>query len=165
MSQMTYAIQSPRASHYGVKNVLKSEVAKIFTLRSTAITLGLGLVASLLVTGLVCKNQGHPEGGFEGFDPTQNSLTGMVVAALFLGVFGVMLISSEYSSGTIRTTLAATPRRPLLLATKGAVMAGITVVFCEILSLLNFFVGQAFLSSAGAPTATLSSRAHSGRSS
>jgi ABC-2 type transport system permease protein len=157
MSQMTYAIQPPRASHYRVKNVLKSEVAKTFTLRSTALTLGLSLVASLLVTVLVCKNQGHPAGGFQDFDPTENSLTGMVVAALFLGVFGVMLVTSEYSSGTIRSTLAATPRRPLVLATKAAVMAGITVVFCEVLSLLNFFVGQAFLSSAGTPTATLSS--------
>ena len=156
MTQMTYAIQSPRTAHYRVKNVLRSEVAKILTLRSTAITLGLSLVASLVVTGLVCRNQGQPPPG-SGFDATQNSLTGMVVAALFLGVFGVLLISGEYSSGTIRTTLAATPRRPVLLATKTGVMAVITVVFCEISSLLNFFGGQAFLSGAGTPTATLGS--------
>ncbi len=154
---MTYAIQPPRTAHYRVKNVLRAEVSKILTLRSTFITLGLSLVASLLVTALVCRNQGNPQGGFQDFDPTQNSLTGMVVAALTLGVFGVLLISSEYSSGTVRTTLAATPRRTVLLAAKTGVAAAVTVVFCEILSFLNFFLGQAILAGAGTPTATLGS--------
>ena len=81
----------------------------------------------------------------------------MIVAALTLGVFGVLLVSSEYSSGTIRTTLAATPRRPVLLATKIGIAAAATIVFCELLSFLTFFTGQAILSGGGAPSATLGS--------
>jgi ABC-2 type transport system permease protein len=159
MSQeMTFAIQSPRAAHYRVKNVLKSEMAKIFTLRSTLITLGLTVVTCVLVTGLVTNQAGHHDPGwYGGFDPTQTSLTGMVVAALTLGVFGVLLISSEYSSGTIRSTLAATPGRPVLIATKAGVTAAVTVVFCELLSFVSFFVGQAILSAGDAPTANLGS--------
>ncbi len=57
-------------------------------------------------------------------------------------MFGALLITGEYSSGTIRTTLAATPRRPLLLATKMAVTAVVMVVFCEVLSFLSFFLGR-----------------------
>ena len=49
-------------------------------------------------------------------------------------MFGALLITGEYSSGTIRTTLAATPRRPILLAAKIGVAAAATVVFCELLS-------------------------------
>jgi len=144
--------------HYRVKHVARSEIAKILTLRSTAITLGLTFIACLLVTGLVTHNAlHHVPGYYVGFDPTQASLTGMITVALTGGVFGALLITGEYSSGTIRTTLAAAPRRPFLLATKMGVTAILTVVFCEVLSFLSFFLGQAILSGGGAPSATLAS--------
>ena len=111
------------------------------------------------MTGLVTHAALHHGPGFYGFDPTQESLTGMITVALTGGVFGALLITGEYSSGTIRTTLAATPKRPILLATKIGVTAVLTVVFCEVLSFLTFFLGQAILSGGGAPTATLASPA------
>jgi ABC-type transport system involved in multi-copper enzyme maturation permease subunit len=144
--------------HYRLTHVLKSEMAKIVTLPSTAITLGLTVVAGLLVTGLVTNSALHHGPDFyNGFDPTQNALTGLIVAGLTGGVFGALLITAEYSSGTIRTTLAATPRRPLLLAAKLGVAAVATVVFFEVLSFLSFFLGQAILSGGGAPSASLGS--------
>ncbi len=72
-------------------------------------------------------------------------------------MFGALLITGEYSSGTIRTTLAATPKRPLLLVTKMGVTAALTVVFCELLSFVSFFLGEAILSGGGAPSASLGS--------
>ena len=156
--EMTQAIQTAPLGHYRVKHVVKSEVVKILTLPSTAITLGLTVVAGLLVTGLVTNAALHHGPGFyNGFDPTQQSLTGLIVAGLTGGVFGALLITGEYSSGTIRTTLAATPRRPLLLAAKIGVAAAATVVFCELLSFVAFFLGQAILSGGGAPSASLGS--------
>jgi ABC-type transport system involved in multi-copper enzyme maturation permease subunit len=156
---MTDTLQALPRGHYTPRQVARSEIAKIFTLRSTAITLGLTFVATLLVTGLVTNNALHHGPGYYafGFDPTQESLTGMIVAALTGGVLGALLISSEYSSGTIRTTLAATPKRPVLLATKMGVIAALTVVFFELLSFLSFFLGQAILSGGGLPTASLAS--------
>jgi hypothetical protein len=68
-----------------------------------------------------------------------------------------LLITAEYSTGTIRATLAATPRRPIVLAAKISVTAAATVVFCELLSFVSFFLGQAILSGGGAPSATLGS--------
>lgn len=153
---MTQAVQAAPRGHYGVKHVVKSEVVKILTLPSTAITLGLTVVAGLLVTGLVSNAALHHGPGFYyGFDPTQRALTGLIVAGLTGGVFGALLITGEYSSGTIRTTLAATPKRPSLLAAKIGVTAVATVAFCELLSFVSFFLGQAILSGGGAPSASL----------
>lgn len=155
---MSQALQDTRQSRYRVNHVLRSETLKILTLRSTAITIGLTVVAALLVTGLVTNaTLHHGPGYYIGFDATQNSLTGMIVAALTGGVFGALLITGEYSSGTIRATVAATPRRPLLLAAKIGVAAAAAVVFCELLSLASFFLGQAVLSAGGAPSANLGS--------
>ncbi len=150
-------LDAPRG-HYRPKNIARSEVAKIMTLRSTAITVGLTVVACLLVTGLASHAATHRAPGYyQGFDPTQQSLSGMITVALAGGVFGALLITGEYSSGTIRSTLAAAPRRPLLLATKLGVTTGLTMAFSVVLSFVSFFLGQAILSSGGAPTATLAS--------
>lgn len=150
-------LDAPRG-HYRPKHIARSELAKILTLRSTAITVGLTVVACLLVTGLASHAATHHGPGYyQGFDPTQQSLSGMITVALAGGVFGALLITSEYSSGTIRSTFAAAPKRPMLLATKLAVTTGLTMAFSVVLSFVSFFLGQAILSNGGAPTATLAS--------
>jgi ABC-2 type transport system permease protein len=155
---MTQAIQTSPLGHYRIKHVVRSEIAKILTLPSTAITLGLTVALGLLVTGLVSNAAlHHGVYWYDGFDPTQSTLTGLIVAGLTGGVFGALLITGEYSSGTIRTTLAATPRRGVLLAAKLSVTAAAMVVFCEVLSFISFFLGQAILSGGGAPSASLGS--------
>lgn len=155
---MIQAIQPAPPGHYRARHVAKSEVVKMITLRSTAITLGFTVVASLLVTALVTHAALHQDPNYYlGFDPTQESIVGLIVACLTGGVFGALLITGEHSSGTIRTTLAATPRRGLLLATKIGVTAVATLVFCELLSFVSFFLGQAILSGGGAPSANLGS--------
>jgi ABC-type transport system involved in multi-copper enzyme maturation permease subunit len=155
---MTLAIQTAPREHYRLKHVVKSEVVKIVTLRSTAITLGLTVAVGLLVTGLVTNAAlHHGPGYYSGFDPTQAALTGLIVAGLTGGVFGALLVTGEYSSGTIRTTLAATPKRRVLLAAKIGVTAATTVVFCELLSFVSFFLGEGILSGSGAPSANLGS--------
>lgn len=155
---MTTAIENPPRGHYRMRDVAKFELAKILTLRSTAITLGLTIVASLLVTGLATHSALHqnPEYYF-GFDPTQQALAGLIAAALTGGVFGALLVTGEYASGTIRTTLAAVPKRPFLLGTKVGVTALVTLVFCEVLSFAAFFLGEGILSGGGAPSAGLGS--------
>ena len=153
---MTDTLQTIPSARYAPKHVAKSEITKILTLRSTAIMLGLTFVACLLVTGLVTNHAAHnPRNWGWGFDPTQESLSGMITTALTGGVFGALLITSEYASGTIRSTLAATPKRTFLLTVKTTVAAVLTVVFCELLSFVAFFLGQAILSGSGAPHATL----------
>ena len=158
MTTTETTLRAEPRGHYGILHLARAEVAKIGTLRSTAITVGLTVVAALVVTGLVTHAQlAHTLLPNSGFDPTQTSLTGMIVVALTGGVFGALLITNEYSSGMIRSTLAAAPNRPFLLAVKIGVSALVTVVFCEVLSFACFFLGQAILSGGGAPSATLAS--------
>jgi ABC-2 type transport system permease protein len=153
---MSQAIQTAPLGHYRVKHVAKSEMVKILTLRSTAITLALTVCLSLLVTGLVANSALHqPPSYYFGFDPTQQSLVGLIVAGLTGGVFGALLITGEYASGTIRTTLSATPKRPVLLVAKIGVTTVITAAFCEFLSFVSFFLGQIVLAGGGAPSASL----------
>lgn len=150
---MTQAVTAAPAGRYSMKNVVRSELVKIVTLRSTAVTLAITVVAALLVTGLVANaDVGQQAPFYIGFDPTQASLTGLIVAGLTGGVFGALIITGEYSSGTIRTTLSATPRRPILLTAKVGVTAVAMVVFCEVLSFASFFLGQAILSGQQTPS-------------
>ena len=161
MTVTDVTVQAARPSsltRYRVKHVVKSEIVKIATLPSTAITLGLTVVFGLLVTGLVTNAAlNHGPDYYNGFDPTQTALTGLIVAGLTGGVFGALLITGEYASGTIRSTLAATPKRPVVLTAKLGVTAVVMTAFCEVLSFVAFLMGQAILSTGGAPSASLGS--------
>jgi ABC-2 type transport system permease protein len=68
----------------------------------------------------------------------------------------VLAVSGEYGTGTIRSSLSAAPRRPLLLLGKALVVGGIALAVGEVLVFASFWIGQAVLSAGGAPTATLS---------
>ena len=78
-------------------------------------------------------------------DLTNNALAGVVPGLLLAGALGVLTMTSEYSSGTIRVTLAAIPRRPLVLAAKAAVFGGVTLVVGEAASFIAFLAAAATL--------------------
>jgi ABC-type transport system involved in multi-copper enzyme maturation permease subunit len=141
---------------YGLKQVIRAEVAKITTLRSTVLTLLITVAGMTVVTAIATNSALHKSPDwYQGFDPTNQSLTSLLIGILTMGVFGVMVVTGEYSSGTIRTSLSATPRRPLLLAGKALVAGSAMLVLCEVLSFACFGLGQAILSGGGAPSAHL----------
>jgi ABC-type transport system involved in multi-copper enzyme maturation permease subunit len=88
------------------------------------------------------------------WDPTNVSLYGIFIAQVAIAVLGVLCISSEYSSGMIRASLTAVPKRGRVLAAKSLVFAAVTFVVGEVTSFAAFFVGQALISG-HAPTAAL----------
>jgi ABC-type transport system involved in multi-copper enzyme maturation permease subunit len=141
---------------YGLKQVIRSEVAKITTLRSTLWTLLITLAGMTVVTAIATNSVLHRSADwYQGFDPTNQAMAGLLIGVLTMGVFGVMVVTGEYSSGTIRTSLASTPRRPLLLAAKVIVAGAAMLALCEALSFACFALGQAILSGGGAPSAHL----------
>ena len=141
---------------YGLKQVIRSEVAKVTTLRSTLWTLLITVAGMTVVTGLATNSVLHKSPDwYQGFDPTNQSMVGLLIGILTMGVFGVMVVTGEYSSGTIRTSLSSTPRRPLLLVGKVLVVGTAMLVLCEALSFACFGIGQAILSGGGAPSAHL----------
>jgi ABC-type transport system involved in multi-copper enzyme maturation permease subunit len=80
------------------------------------------------------------------FNPTTFSLSGIGLAQLAVAVLAVLAITSEYGTGTIRSTFAAIPHRQTVLAAKGVVLAAVTAVVGITSSLAAFLVGQAILS-------------------
>ena len=78
-------------------------------------------------------------------DITSNVLGGVAVGLLLTGVLGVLAMTNEYTSGTIRASMAAIPNRPLLLAGKAFVFAVASLVVGEIASFTAFFAGTAAL--------------------
>jgi ABC-2 type transport system permease protein len=139
----------------GLSQTMRAEWTKLASLRSTRWTLLITAVGTFLVTFLATHSAlHHPKGWYPGFDPTNQSLAGLAIGSLALGVLGILAVSGEYGSGTIRSSLAAMPRRGVLLTAKVAVVGLSTLIIGEVLSFLSFFEGQAVLSG-GAPTASL----------
>jgi ABC-2 type transport system permease protein len=144
-----------RPWHAGLRQAMAAEWTKLVSLRSTRWTLLVTAVGTLLVTYLATRSSlHHTPGWYQGFDPTNQSLAGLAVASLAIGVLGVLAMSGEYGTGTIRSSLAAMPRRGVLLTAKVVVVGISTLVVGEALGFLAFFEGQAVLSG-GAPTASL----------
>jgi ABC-type transport system involved in multi-copper enzyme maturation permease subunit len=139
----------------GLRQAIRAEWTKLVSLRSTRWTLLVTAAGTLLVTFLAARGALHHSAfWYQGFDPTNQSLAGLAVASLAIGVLGVLVVSGEYGTGTIRSSLAAMPRRGVLLTAKLAVVGLSTLVIGEVLSFVSFFEGQAVLSG-GAPTASL----------
>jgi ABC-2 type transport system permease protein len=88
------------------------------------------------------------------FDPVNDSYTGLALGQLLFGALGVLAISTEFSSGLIRATFAATPGRPRVLAAKAAVLGVVTLIAGEIFAFAAYAAGEAMLKSP-APHATL----------
>lgn len=131
-------------------NVLRSEWTKLWSLRSTRWSLlfafvtmaGLGpLIATVTMSrwGRLSLHERIT------FDPINTALGGYHLAQLAIGVLGVLVISGEYSTGQIRSTLMAVPRRLPVLWAKAATFAGVAFTLTLIASLIAFFVSQAVL--------------------
>jgi hypothetical protein len=137
-----------------------SEWTKLRTVRSTIYSLALMVVLTIgigiLTTAVVAFRWQHLDPGFRAtFDPVRLSLAGLLFGQLALGVLGVLVVSSEYGTGTIKATFTAVPNRPLVLVAKVVVFGAVALVLSEALLFVTYFIGQAILTGS-APHATLS---------
>ena len=140
-------------------DVLRSEWTKLCSLRSTFWALTVTVVLGIGLGAAISAATAHGYAKFSvssklSWDPTAVSLDGMAIASLAIAVLGVLCISSEYSSGMIRTSLIAVPKRGRVLAAKSLVVAAAAFIVGEVTSFAAFFVGQAVISG-HAPTAAL----------
>jgi ABC-type transport system involved in multi-copper enzyme maturation permease subunit len=138
----------PETGRAGFGDALRSEFTKIRSTRSTYWTL-LALVVVCVGIGALASagTASHPQGiSPTNFDATQQSLAGLYVGQLVIAVLGALTITSEYSTGMIRTSLSVQPRRGVVFAAKAVVFAAVTLVIGLIASFGSFFVGQAILS-------------------
>ncbi|MFE9608788.1 ABC transporter permease [Streptomyces sp. NPDC006012] len=132
--------------------VIRSEWTKIRSVASTVWTLSLAVVVTIALGMLISalsrsQFDDMPARERVSFDPTYVSFAGMTLGQLALIVFGVLVVSNEYSTGMIRTSLAAVPRRGTFLFSKIAVAAALALVVGMATSFAAFFLGQAMLGS------------------
>ncbi|MFF9815894.1 ABC transporter permease [Streptomyces sp. NPDC014006] len=130
--------------------VIRSEWTKIRSVASTLWTLSLAVVVTIALGMLISalsKNEFDTMSRRDrlSFDPTFVSFAGMTLGQLAMIVFGVLVVSNEYSTGMIRASLAAVPRRGTFLFSKVAVAAGLALVVGMATSFATFFLGQAML--------------------
>ena len=128
-------------------SVMHAELTKFRSVPSTAWSL-LSAVALIIGSGVLYSmvRVTRPPADPAGFDAVGVSLAGLQVAQFAVGVLGVLVITSEYASGLIRTTLAAVPRRTPVLWGKAAVLAAAIFALGLPAVVVAFLAGQSVLS-------------------
>lgn len=135
--------------HVTQRRVLLSEWTKLRSVRSTwwafltavVLTIGLAAIASAVIPSHV---SGEPDG--EIFNALEPSMIGLNFAQLAIGALGVLFISAEYSTGMIRSSFGAVPRRLPVLWAKAGIYAAVTLALMVPAALVAFFVSQSILS-------------------
>jgi len=138
----------PETGRAGFGDALRSEFTKIKSTRSTYWTLLALVVVCAGIGALACYAAASHASQVDRatFDATQQSLSGLYVGQLIMAVLGALTITSEYTTGMIRTTLAVQPRRGVVFAAKAAVFAVVSLVTGLVTCFASFFLGQALLS-------------------
>ena len=141
----------PASIHLNFARVVAAEVRKTFSLRSTWWTLGVAVVLQVgtaALMGLAARAASSGEGkgprgaGFS-LDASQVAGIGLEFSQLAVVALAVLMITSEYSSGQIRVSLAAVPRRTPVLAAKALVLSVVVAVLGAVGGSLS--VGAALL--------------------
>ncbi len=148
-------VSPPPARRAGFGHLLLSEWTKIRSVRSTLWSLILLVVLTLGITVLITaitsaqwNKIGAASRAQIRLDPTSGILSaGLQFGQLTIIVLGVLVITSEYSTGVIRASLLAVPRRLPMLAAKAVVFTAITLVLGEIVMFASFLIGAAILHS------------------
>jgi ABC-2 type transport system permease protein len=142
-------------------SVVRSEWLKLRSLRSVLWTsatvvllmaalgplFGYGKAHELMASGTAADRAA--------FDPTAASLSGMLLAQIAVGVLGVLVVTSEFASGSIRTSLAAVPVRGRLLAAKAATATAVALVIGWAGGVAAFLLGQRVIAGQGLAAASL----------
>ena len=138
------------APRVGLPQVLRAEWTKFWSVRSTWWCL-LGMIvatigfSALFSWGTAATLEDIPPEERAGLDATEISISGLILGQLAVAVLGVLTITAEYSTGGIRSTLVAVPRRGLLVLAKALVLVTVALVIGALTCLVSFAIGQALL--------------------
>lgn len=144
----------PQAARAGLRDAVASEWTKIRSVRSTWWTLSVFVLVPLVLgAGLAAVTAASISSGqaqAAGLNATEVSLSTLLTAGpLVLMVLGALVITAEYSTGMIRASLTAQPRRETVVAAKGIVFAAVAVVMSAVTAFIAFFLVQAILGGTG----------------
>ncbi len=138
----------PHAGKVTQARVVRSEWTKLWSLRSTRYSIGAALLLTVGVAALACGVVAHhwPHMSLQDrqdFHPLEVNLAGVQIAQLAFGVLGVLVITGEYSTGMIRATMAAVPKRLPVLWAKVMVYGLVVLALATPATLIAFGMGEA----------------------
>jgi ABC-2 type transport system permease protein len=128
----------------GLRDALHAEWTKLRTAPGTAGLLVAAAALTVAVSAAAAAATRCPAAGC-GQDPAKVSLTGVYLGQVVVAIMAVLAISGEYSSGMIRTTLAAMPRRTTVLAAKAVLVTGLMLVTGTFAILGSLLAGRLIL--------------------
>src|SRR5581483_10399108 len=137
-----------RAAPEGRMNALHAEWTKARTVAGPGALL-LAAAALTAVVGVVAANATSCPGQACSVDPAKVSLTGLYLGQAVVAIIAVNAVSGEYSTGMMRLTLAATPRRWRVLAAKAAVVGTATLAAGAVAVLASVLAGSVLLARHG----------------
>jgi ABC-2 type transport system permease protein len=139
-----------RPGRQGFGQTLRAEWIKFWSVRSTVWSTVLLFVLGAGLTTLVCATSAGWLASAEADESPASFVTwGLMIAQIAAVVLGALTVTSEYGTGMIRATLAATPRRGAVLAAKAVVLAGTLFVVGTVTAVAGYLAGNAFLDAAG----------------
>ncbi|HJU37068.1 MAG TPA: hypothetical protein VJ716_06595 [Gaiellaceae bacterium] len=153
MNAVAPAARLPRLEAKGqvaFHRVLVSEWTKLRSVRSTKWSLAVGFLLTIAFPIIFAFATSSHWGTMSpqdraGRHPLEIALAGVNVAQLAIAVLGVLLISAEYSTGSIRSTFTAVPTRLPVLWAKVIDYAVVSFVLTVPAVLISFFATQAIL--------------------
>jgi ABC-2 type transport system permease protein len=139
-----------RAPFLPGRGLLAAELTKLRSVRSTPLLLAIATVATVSLAVFQARSAVRGWDGWSTraraeFDPVFGVFTGFQLAQFAFGLLGVLAVTAEYGTGTIRSTFASAPRRGRVLTAKLVVVGGVTLAAGELLAFVTFFTGQAVL--------------------
>jgi len=150
MSTITAHELRGTARRVGFGDVLRAEWSKLWSVRSTWWTLAaLVVLGAGLTTALCWGNADWLASGDADESPGSFITVGMTISQVCALVLGVLVVTSEYGSGMIRTTLAATPGRGRVIFAKSVVVAAVLMIAGTLTALLGYVGGNWFLDREG----------------
>jgi ABC-2 type transport system permease protein len=135
-----------------VTAAVHAEWTKLRTLPGTGWLLLAAAALTAAVSAIAANSVSCPAGGCQ-LDPAKVSLTGIYLGQAVVAIMAVTVISGEYSTGMIRLTLAATPRRWRVLAAKAAVVGAATLAAGAVAVLASVLAGGLLLARHGVTAA------------
>ncbi|WP_051704082.1 ABC transporter permease subunit [Glycomyces sp. NRRL B-16210] len=162
---MTAAVMTDRPAAYApagnyklsAAGLLRSEWTKLWSLRSTWIVLLCAVVFAAglgaLISGTVPSDMEELSGAGMAID---FSMSGVALSSIFIAVLGILVITGEYSTGSIRSTISAAPKRLGVLWAKAAVFGAVVAALFAVMVFATFFLSQALLEGTGMGGVSLS---------
>ena len=135
----------PAAPEGRVRQALHAEWTKLRTLAGTGWLLLAAVALTVAVSAAAAAAIRCPSGAGCQVDPAKVSLTGIDLGQAVVAILAVLAISGEYSTGMIRVTLAAMPRRTAVLAAKAAVLTGLVLAAGTVAVLGSLLAGRLIL--------------------